>query len=119
MRSVEERLAVAEAELKKRGVKNTAKMLAESNAHQETIVETTPPTTRKNNGVSDNQPITESGADQAKKQKQSLFESCKRAGMSEAEAKLFAGVEDKDLTEAIARGDNAQDFWEAIKQMKD
>ena len=112
MRSIEEMLAVAEAELRKRGVKNTSKLLAES----QVLTEVRPTNVRKNNGVADRL-ISEAQATGARStSKQDLFETCKRVGMSEAEARIFADIKDEQLTEAVDRKLGAGDFWSRLTE---
>ena len=107
MRSIEERLLVAEAELRKRGVKNTSKLLAESNV----LTETAPSNVKKNNGVVDRMLVESAG-----NAKQRLYETCVKAGMSEAEAKIFADIKDTQITEAVDQKLSAGDFWSRLTE---
>jgi len=92
MVSLEKRLAIAESELKKRGVKNVSRLL-------ESGVDEPASFTKKNNGVLDN--INESNRQRAnsdgqKTSREKLLATLKECGFSALEAKIMAGIGDED-----------------------
>jgi len=112
MKSFEERLAIAESELRKRGVKNFTALI-ESGRIEEPVK---PTNVKKNNGVADRLLSEAQSTGVRNTTKQDLFETCKRAGMSEAEARIFAGIEDSQITEAVDKKLGAGDFWSRLTE---
>lgn len=113
-KSIEAKVAAAEEALDERG----RRKLNESR-RSEAITEVRPPV-KKNLGAN-TRLISESqrtGRPDTTETQKNLIASLVHGGMSEAEAKIFAGVTDDKLVEAIKRGDTASDLWHLMEAGK-